>query len=151
MILDKSYDIELDVADSYYPNQSSTQIPSSSHSILINQQPTLGSANIRPTLDQSPSHIQVDTDPHMGISILWVDKVSTRMRIGSSVQINGEGEVYEVIKVIKRSTKKETLLCMAKDGHAIGLVVDPRHFKSSWNEVLMRSLLFTFFPCLFVL
>jgi pantothenate kinase len=107
--------------------------------------------DIHPTPDESPSHIQIDTDPHMGISILWVDKVSTRMRIGSSVQINGEGEVYEVIKVIKRSTKKETLLCMAKDGHAIGLVVDPRHFKSSWNEVLMRSLLFTFFPCLFVL
>jgi spore germination protein GerM len=153
MILDKSYDIEMDVADSYDPNQSSTQISSSSRSILINQQPRLATmdVNIHPTPDQSPSHIQIDTDPQMGISILWVNKVSRRMRIGSLVQMSGEKEVYQVVKVIKRSAKKETILCMAKDGHAIGLVVDSRHFKSSWNEVVMRSLLFTFFPCLFLL
>lgn len=152
MMLSESYDIEMDITDSFVSNPSTTQIPSSSHSTLINQQPELSNVDLssHSAPNHAPAHIQVETDRHMGMSILWVNSVSEAMRIGSSVQINKGQEVYEVMKVIKRSAKKDILLCISNE-HAIGLVVDKGYFESSWNEFIIRNLLFTFFPCLFLL
>jgi hypothetical protein len=148
-----SCDIELDITEGYQYYPPSTQSSSSSsRSPLVNQQPT-DHAIPRPSesitaVDHMPSYIDVTTISDLEVNVSWVDTTSERIKIGSLVRVRGRQEPYMVIGVVRRSARKLTVMCTAKSGHTIGLVVGSGHLEQTWKELFKRHLLLTFCLCI---
>lgn len=149
---DTSCNIELDITEAhqYYPlathsSSSSSRLP------LISQQPvnhgTPDPSETVTNIDHMPSCIDVTTVSNLEVNILWVDTISGKIKIGSWVRIKGRQELYMVMGVVRRSAKGLTVICIAKNGHAVGLVVQSGHLEQTWSEVFRRYLLVTFCSC----
>ena len=141
---DTSCNIEQDITDAYHCSTSTLVASSSSTSTIIDRQPSYQEApdysNMNSTFDHAVPSIKITTVPSLAVNILWVQETSRRVKVGSFVQINGEDEIYEVIGMLNREGKKRTITCMAKNGHTIGLVIDPEDFEMPWVEIVKRHL-----------
>jgi hypothetical protein len=95
-----------------------------------------------------PSYIDVTTISDLEVNVSWVDTTSERIKIGSLVRVRGRQEPYMVIGVVRRTARKLTVMCTAKSGHTIGLVVGSGHLEQTWKELFKRHLLLTFCSCI---
>jgi hypothetical protein len=154
-------DIELDIlgsqdiADAYHSHTPTyisssdflfTQTPNTNqNSTRSNQEPHTPDSEL--TSCTNPSYIQITTIPNRQVRLIWAESIPERIRVGSLLKINSEEELYEVVRVMKRSAKKETLLCMGNGGQAIGLIVDPSDFEQTWTNKISRYILFSLCRC----
>jgi len=118
---------------------STSQIP-----LIVETQPSTSSIemdNQDTGTETNVSYIQVETHREHKITILWAKDISRNIKFGSCLQLNGEEEIYEVVGIMKRSAKFDTLICMGNRGNTIGLIVNSKRYESSKTEKLYRILI----------